>query len=163
MAEILEIDQMLPQAYEPLRQNKWILEWDGIDQYTVRAFARPNLSFGEVVLEYINTKRYFQGKFEWQTVSLTLIDPIAPSATQKIMEWVRAGYENVTGRTGYKEMYVAKNFKLKMLDGPGAVVQMWEFINPFPTSVDFGTLDYGTPDPAQIVITLRYDSAILKF
>lgn len=163
MAEILEVNQMIAPAFEPKRQNRWIVVWDGIDTYTLRNFARPNLNMGEVVIDYINTKRYFTGKFEWQTISMTLNDPIAPSQAQKMMEWVRLAYENVTGRAGYKEMYTAKNFRLKLLDPPGSVVEEWEFVNIWPQSVDFQGLDMASAEVAQIAVTLRFDQALMRY
>lgn len=165
MAEILEIGQMIPPAYEPKRAFRWLLEWDGIDAYTARSFARPSLQFEETPIDYMNVKRYYQGKFSWNTLDLTLNDPIAPSQAQKVMEWVRLGFENVTGRMGYKEFYTAKNFKLKMLDGPGAVVEMWDFINVWPVSVNFNStgLDYSSSEVMQVQMTLRFDQAVQTF
>lgn len=163
MAELLDTNRMLAPAFEGQRQNRWIIEWEGLDAWTAKSFARPSISFGEVPVHYINSIRYYQGKFEPQTLSLSLYDPIVPSASQKVMEWVRLSYEQLTGRAGYKEFYTARGFKLKMLDGPGAVVQQWDFINLFITAVNFGTLDYASADMAMVELTLRYDSFIMQF
>lgn len=154
---------MLPPAFEPKRQNKWVLDWEGLDAWYLRTFARPNFNLNEVVVDYINTKRYFQGKFEWQTLQMVLNDPIIPSAAQKVMEWVRKGYENVTGRAGYKEAYTAKDFSIKMLDPTGVVVELWKFYNVFPTTVDFSALDYTNAEVATITITIRFDYAVLMY
>lgn len=163
MPEILEVSQLLPIAYEPKRQNKWVLEWDGIDAYTIKTFARPQMNLNEIVIDYINMKRYYTGKFEFQTASFTLVDPIAPSQAQKVMEWVRLAHENMTGRDGYKEFYTAKNFKLKLLDPPGAVVELWDFTSAFPTSVNFGSLDYSSAEVATVEVTIRFDGVELMF
>ena len=163
MAEILEDSQMLLPAFELKRENRWVLEWDGIDSYLVRQFARPQANMGEVTLDFINGKRYFQGKFEWSTSQFVLTDPITPSQAQKVMEWVRLGFENITGRAGYKEFYTAKNFKLKLLDPVGAVVEQWDYINAFLSSVDFGSLDYTSAEPTKVTCTIRFDMAIHQF
>jgi hypothetical protein len=163
MPEILEVSQMIPPAYEPKRQNRWILEWDGIDAYAIRSFARPSLQFDEIVVDFVNTKRYYQGKFSWSTVDLVLNDPIAPSQAQKVMEWVRLGFENLTGRAGFKEFYTAKNFKLKMLDPAGSVVELWDFIGCMVMNANFNSLDYTSAEIAQVNVTLRFDMAILSY
>lgn len=163
MAEILPVTTMIAPAFEPKRQNRWVVEYEGIDAWTLKTFARPNLSFGEVVVDYINTKRYFQGKFEWQTIEMTLYDPIVPSAAQKVMEFVRLGYENISGRAGYKDFYTAKNFKVKLLDPPGAVIEEWDLINLWLLSANFNTLDYASPEIMNVSCTFRYDAAILQY
>ncbi len=163
MAQLLDVTTMMAPSYEPKRNNRWVLQWDGIPGFILKTFARPSLNFNEVVIDYINTKRYFQGKFEWQSLSIVTQDPIVPSAAQNFMEWVRLGYENISGRVGYKDLYAAKNFSLQMLDGPGAVVEQWDFINIFPTSVNFGTLDYASAEIATVECTLRFDSVLLSY
>jgi hypothetical protein len=42
-------------------------------------------------------------------------DPIGPSATQAIMEWVRLHSESITGRQGYAAGY-KRPVELEMLD-----------------------------------------------
>lgn len=160
--EILSVQQLIPPPYEPLRQNRWIVEWAGLDAWNIRTFSRPGWDLGEIVLDFINTKRYYQGKFTPQTTEITMTDPIVPSASQKVEEWVRLGHEQATGRAGYKNYYAGKNFKLKMLDGPGAVVQRWDFFNIFPTSVNYGTLDMASPEAMVINATLRWDNCLLQ-
>ena len=46
---------MLGVSYEPLRKFRWILGIDGIDAYTLKTAARPQLTFDEIVIDYINT------------------------------------------------------------------------------------------------------------
>jgi hypothetical protein len=50
-------------------------------------------------------------------------DPIGPSATQAIMEWVRLHSES-TGRQGYAAGY-KRPVELEMLDPTGVVVEKW--------------------------------------
>lgn len=158
--EILEIQDLIPPALEPKRAHRWIIEWAGINAFQCKTFGRPSGSFGEIVIDYINTKRYWQGKWEWKQLTLGLVDYIAPSAAQKCMEWIRLGYENVTGRAGYKEFYAAKNFKLKVLDPAGAVIERWDFFNIFPVDLDNGGLDYSSAEPLMCNVTLRFDIAV---
>jgi len=163
MAEILQVQQMMAPAFEPKRQNRWVLEWDGLDAYTLKTFARPSRNNNEIVVDYLNTKRYYTGKHEWQPIEMTLYDPIVPSAAQRVEEWSRLCYEGITGRAGYKEFYTARNFKLKLLDPPGGVIEQWDFINAFPTAINYGPLDYASAEITMITMTVRFDEAILQF
>ena len=161
-AEIIDINDLVANDYEPLRQHRWILGIDrkDLDAFTARSWSRPHIGMGEIVIDYINDKRYLAGKAEPQTMTLVLNDPISPSASQKVMEWINATYETLSGRAGYAAIY-KKRIYLKMLDPAGVVAQTWELIGTWINDVDFGTLDYATADPVQITLTLRFDKAVI--
>lgn len=162
MPETLDVNSLLANTYEPLRKFRWILQIDGVDAYTLKTAARPQLTFDETVIDYINTKRYVSGKQTWNPIAITTHDPIAPSASQKIMDWVRINYEPLTGRMGYASYY-KKNISLKLLDPQGTVVQLWDIIGAWPQDVNFGDLDYASSDNTEISFTLRFDNAILQY
>jgi len=160
--ETLEVSSMLANAYEPKRKFRFILEIDGIDAFTVESTARPHLSFDTVEIHYINARRYLAGKMAWATIGLTLNDPIAPSAAQKVMQWVNLAYEAITGRAGYASFY-KKDIVLKMLDPIGDVVERWTLKGTWITDADFTDLNYTTSDVAQVTLTLQYDNAVLEY
>jgi hypothetical protein len=162
MAETLEVGSLLANTYEPKRKFRWILQIRGIDAYTLKTAARPQLTFDEVVMDYINTKRYVSGKQTWGPIAITTHDPIAPSAAQKVMDWVRLNYEPLTGRMGYATFY-KQDIVLKLLDPQGTVVEYWDIIGAWPQDVNFGDLDYATSDNTEISFTLRFDNAILQY
>ena len=114
MATPLEINAMLADAYEPLRANRWIFSFDDdtLPAFLARSISKPSGSVGEIAIDYMNTKRYLAGKFEWNNMTISLYEPIAPSAAQKVMEWVRLSYENISGRAGYAAFY-KKDFSIK--------------------------------------------------
>lgn len=162
MAETLDISQMLANDYEPKRKFRWILEIDGIDAFTARTASRPKHAFEETIVDFINTKQYFAGKNTWEAIPIELVDPISPSASQKVMQWLRLIHDTPTGRMGYKSMY-AKNFSLKLLGPVGDVVEKWNFINGWPNNPDFGELDYKDSEVVTVKFNLRFDEARLEF
>lgn len=162
MAEILETNTMLANTYEPKRKFRWLMEIQGIDAFTLKTASRPQVTFEETVIDYINTKRYVAGKGAYSPLNITLQDPIAPSAAQKVMQWVRLAYEVQTGRMGYATMY-KKDFSLKMLDPQGAVIEQWDVKGAWIQDVNFSDLDYASSDNAEISLVVRYDSAIHLF
>lgn len=162
MAEILETNQMLANAYEPKRKFRWTMEIDGIDAFTLKTGARPQMTFEETVIDYINTKRYVAGKMAYSPLNLTLQDPIAPSAAQKVMQWLRLCYEVITGRGGYASMY-KRDFSLKMLDPQGAVIEQWDIKGAWIQDTNMGELDYASSDNAEVSMVIRYDAAIHLF
>ena len=162
MAEVLDVQQMMADTFEPKRKFRWVIAINGIDAFTAKVTARPQITFDETVIDYMNVKRYLSGKGTWQPMPLTLYDPIVPSAAQKVTEWIRLNFENVTGRMGYAQFY-KKTINLKLLDGVGAVVEDWELQGVWIQDANYGDLDYAVSDPTEIALTLRYDQAILLY
>jgi hypothetical protein len=115
-----------------------------------------------VEIPFLNTSTYVIGRFRWESISVTFRDPIGPSATQALMEWVRLHSESVTGRQGYAAGY-KKDVELEMLDPTGVVVQKWILQGTQLNDADFGSLDYSSNDLADITCTLRFDRAINVF
>lgn len=162
MAEILTAQQLLADAFEPKRKNRWILSINGIDAFTAKMASRPQLVHEETVIHYINQQRTLSGKGTWQPLNVTLHDPIVPSASQKVLEWARLNWENVTGRMGYSSFY-KKSINLKLLDGPGAVVEDWEIQGAWIQDMNFNDLDYSVSDAVEISLVIRFDQAILLY
>ena len=91
-----------------------------------------------------------------------MYDPIVPSASQAVMEWVRLSHESVTGRDGYSDFY-KKNVTFNLLGPVGDVIEEWQLVGAYIQSASFGDLDWATSDPVEITLTLRYDYAVLQF
>ena len=162
MAETLSVTDMLPNKFEPKRQFRWVLAIEGIDAFIVKTATRPNIAIEELEIPYINHKRYVAGKASFETLSITLHDPIAPSGAQQVMEWVRTHFESVSGRAGYADFY-KRDIQLKMLDPVGTVVELWDIRGAFLTAADFGSLDYSTNEASEISLTVRYDQCVLQY
>ena len=136
---------------------------DGIPAYLIKKIQRPQISFGEVVLDHINVKRKLKGKANWENITCDLYDPITPSGAQAVMEWVRLSHESVTGRDGYSDFY-KKELKINVLGPVGDVVSEWILKGAFITSTNFGEYSWDSPDTAvNIQVTVAIDYAVLNF
>ena len=162
MAEVLEFNKMFYTEFEPKMKNRYIMEIQGIQAYLVKAAARPSINFETVKLDHINTYRKLQGKGEWQDITITLYDPIVPSAAQAVMEWVRLGHESLTGRRGYADFY-KKNIDFYMLGPVGDKIEQWKLKGAFIQAANFGDVSFDSNEPATIELTLSYDYAVLEF
>ena len=110
----------------------------------------------------MNSRRYLAGKLEWDTISIGLYDPIAPSAAQRVMEWIRLCYETLSGRAGYAAFY-KKDFNLQLLDPVGAIVEEWAIKGAWITDATFGDLDMASADPVTVDIVVRPDSVAFLY
>ena len=162
MPELLEPQDIMFTPFEPKLKNRFIFQIDGIPAYIIKTAARPSIEFEEVEINHMNVKRYVKGKGAWAEISLTLYDPVVPSAAQAVMEWVRLSHESVTGRDGYSDFY-KKEITFQVLGPVGDVVEEWTLKGAFIQTANFGDLDFSSSDPAEITLTLRYDYAILQY
>ena len=162
MADLL---MKMPIPYEPKRQNRFIMRFPstlGINEWFVETAARPSISIGATEIQFLNTSTYVAGRFKWNPINVKFRDPIGPSASQALMEWVRLCAESVTGRMGYAAGY-KKNVDLEMLDPTGVVVEKWILQGTFLTDVNFDSLGYSDDALATISATLRPDRCILVY
>ena len=162
MAELASANDIMFTPFEPKLKNRFIMNIDGIPAYVIKTANRPQITFDEVELNHMNVKRYVKGKGAWQTLQITLYDPIVPSAAQAVMEWVRLGHESVTGRDGYSDFY-KKDCTFNVLGPVGDIIEEWTLKGAWIQDASFGDLDFGSSDPVDITVTLRYDYAILQF
>ena len=162
MAETLSVTEMIPNKFEPKRKNRWVFAIEGIDAFILKTASRPSFTIGEQEINFINAKRYVAGKMTFDSMSVTLHDPIAPSGAQQVMEWIRTHYESVSGRAGYADFY-KRDCQLKMLDPVGTVVELWDIKGAFLTNANFGDLSYDAEDPADISLTIRFDNCVLQY
>ena len=162
MAELLSADDVFFTPFEPKLKNRFVMIIDGIPGYLIKTAARPQITFEEVPLDHLNIKRYVKGKGEWQEMQITLYDPVVPSAAQAVMEWVRLSHESVTGRDGYSDFY-KKDLTFQVLGPVGDIVEEWSLKGAWIKDAQFGDMDFGSSDPAEITLALRYDYAILQF
>ncbi len=164
MPQPFETNTMLSDAYEPKRGNRWLFRFSDevLPSFVAKSASRPSGSMESVPIEYLNQKRYLAGKFEWNTITLSLYDPIAPSSMQRVMEWVRLCHETISGRDGYAAFY-KKDFNLILLDPVGTPVEEWNIKGAFIQEFTAGDLDMSSSDPLTIDLTIRMDSCILLY
>ena len=154
-----------PLEYEPLRKNRFLMRFPsdlGIQEWWVSNASRPTITNSETEIPFLNTSTWVVGRYVWEAISITLRDPIGPSASQAVMEWVRLASESVTGRQSYAVSY-KRDLQIELLDPTGVAVSLWIIKNAMPTTVSFGDLSYDDDSLATIEITIRPDYCILAF
>lgn len=154
-----------PVTYELLRKNRFLLRFPsdlGIQEWWVSNCSRPSIKQAAVEIPFMNTSNYVIGRYNWEEINVTLRDPIGPSASQAVMEWVRLHSESATGRQGYAVAY-KRDLILEMLDPTGTAISQWIIKEAMLTSVKFSELDYSGDEIATIELTLRPFYCILAF
>lgn len=162
MPELLDPQEIMFTSFEPKVANRFIMYVDGIPAYLINAASTPQPSFGEITLDHINVKRKLKGKAVWADVTISLYDPIVPSAAQAVMEWIRLSHEAVTGRDGYSDFY-KKDLTFNALGPVGDKVGQWTLKGAWIKDANFGSYDWATEDAIKVEVVLAYDFAILDY
>lgn len=155
----------MPIPFEPKRKNRWVLRFPqelGIQEFWLVSASRPSLTIGEVEIPLFNTSTYVAGRFNWETIDVTMRDGIGNSTMQTVMEWIRLCAESVTGRMGYAAGY-KKNVELEMLDPTGVVVEKWVIEGAWISVMNGGDLAMDDDSLAEVQVTLRPDRCILVY
>ena len=58
MADIIDPSEIMFTPFEPKVKNRFIMYIEGIPAYLIKAANRPQITFEEIALDHINTKRY---------------------------------------------------------------------------------------------------------
>jgi len=160
----VEQGNLLWASWEPKVANRFVmtLEGAGVPSYLVKVAARPQVSFGDVDIHYINQRRRFKGKAEWNDIELTLYDPVTSDGQQAVWNWLRVHHDAQTGVDGYAADY-KKDVYIDTLAPDGYILETWTLHQAFINNVNFGatTFDWESSDPLTISVTLRYDWATM--
>ena len=166
-----------PNIPAPKRNYRWLLFLGGIPQWICKKVTKPAVSLTEAEHTYLNHKFYYPGRVAWQTIDVTLVDPVSPDAVQTLDNIIiNSGYNppenhNAT-KTITKSMATDALGKVVIQQlgvepaNPGSnavkVVEEWQLYNAWVKDVKYGELDYTSDDLTEITLTLRYDYAKLN-
>lgn len=125
MTEVLDVTQMIPNRFEPIRRFRWLFEIDGIDAFLMKTLKFPRI-------------RKSGDEVEVENIAFELYDAISPSGAKQVYKWAEEGGERTAS--------------LKLIDPIGAVVEKWTFEGLEFVSADLGELDYSISEPVTITV-----------
>jgi hypothetical protein len=159
---VLDPNEIFFTPFEPKQKNRFILYVDGFPSYMIKGLGAINVQQEAIELNHINVQRFVKGKSKWQTVQLTLFDPITPSGAQAVMEWVRLHHESVTGRDGYSDFY-KKDLYVNVLGPVGDIISEWVLKGSIITDANFGEYSYDDDGAIELTMTIQPDYCVLNF
>ena len=62
--ETLDVTSMLPNQFEPLMGNRFVLLIEGIDSFLLKTATAPSYKTEEIKMSWVNATRYLAGKTE---------------------------------------------------------------------------------------------------
>ena len=156
---------------EPKRAYRWLMRINSIEEWIVKKVTKPGFDITETSHQFLNHTFYYPGRVEWQTIDVTLVDPVAPDTTALLSTMVeRSGYHVPNQADPGQWVTLSKNsgvssigkIQIEQINAKGQEVESWTLVNPWIKSLKFGDLDYSSDDMVEITMTLRYDWAKLN-
>ena len=165
-------------SLEPKRQHRWTMHLNGVaglESYVIKKVAKPSFTINESTHDYFGHKFYYPGQVSWETVEVTLVDPINPDASAALNQvLIASGYRTPETREGSLLATVSKAASVAALgptvtinqydskpDGTNTVIETWQLHNPWIKEVKFGDLAYDSDEMVEISLTIRFDWATL--
>jgi hypothetical protein len=148
------------------RKYRWTLRIDRncqgyIPEHFVKLAARPSLTVEETEINYLHGKMWIPGKGTWETITVTYYDiGLAGEGMTQLFSWLASVYDFTNPQTLYQASTAVGygcQGTLMLYDGSGVPMEIWTLKNMWPTSVNFGELDYSSSEEATIELTLRYN------
>lgn len=152
---------MMYTPFEPKVAFRHKLLIDGLTAYTCKASNTPSIDNGEIVVDYINVDFKVKGKSRWQDITVTLYDPVTPSAAAEVHDWIKAHHNSSTGIDGFAFQEYKKDITLMILDPHGSPVEVWDIKGAFINSAKWGDMDWASDEAKMIELNLKYDWAVL--
>ena len=133
-----------------------------IPQHFVRLGARPQLDIEEQEINFLNAVTWIPGKARWQPLTVTYHD-VADGQMAPLYNWVATVYNFMQPATlpMSEKCGWAGTVIIRMFDGCGTILETWNLFSAWPTSINFGDLDYADSDTSTIELTIRYSEARL--
>jgi hypothetical protein len=134
-----------------------------IPVWFVKIGARPQLDIEEQEVNFLNAVTWIPGKARWQPLTITYYD-VADGLLAPLYNWVASVYNHqqpATLRMSEKCGWAGTAI-ISMYDGCGTRLETWALTSCWPTSINFGDLDYADSDIATIELTIRYSEAMMQ-
>ena len=157
---------------DPKRKFRFVVSLlgygNGAAKWYAKTVTKPKFSITETAHSYLNHKFYYPGRTEWQTVDVTLVDPLQPDAMATTMAIIQAaGYhpprnaDDMSTMSKQRATSALQGVVIEQLDSDGNAVETWTLKNAFITNVDTQDLSYEADELSEISLTIRYDWAVL--
>tara|TARA_R100000234_G_scaffold120046_1_gene105088 strand:+ start:2990 stop:3589 length:600 start_codon:yes stop_codon:yes gene_type:complete len=160
---------------EPKRQFRFLVSIPNMSdaaQFYARSVSKPAFTVTQAQHKFLNHTFYYPGKVEWNTVTVSLVDPVSPDATGDILSILRrSGYNvpsNLDATSGNESLSTIGKGNanaalgevvIRALDEDGNFLEEWRLNNPFIVGVSFNNYDYSGEELSTVDLELRYDWA----
>lgn len=162
---------------DPKRQHRWLVditapEVSGMISYVAKKVNKPKMTVGEAEHKFINHTFYYPGGITYDPISITLVDPANPHATQALYDLLQVSGYRIPGdiqeiAPGQPDISTISKRRgtgalgscvISQVDGDGNEVEKVTLNNAWIKSVDFGgELSYESEGLMEVTLEVRFD------
>jgi len=162
---------------DPKRNYRWVVYVNDIPAYTLKKVTKPSYAISETEHKFLNHSYYYPGRVTWNTISMTLADPVDVDMAMTVTNIIRTsgyipamGYPGTGEKNGWLETMskskavnaLGNELRIESIDDMGKMIETWKLINPWIKDVKYGELDYESDDLTNVEIEIRYDWASIE-
>lgn len=128
-------------------------------------FARPTVTFEEMLVPIYNSTIKLAGKHSWGDITCTLRDDASGQITRLVGEQLQKQLDFAEQASAAAGIDYKFTTTLQILDGGNgtaepAVLEQWEMYGCYLKEVNYGDLNYGTSEPVTVSMSISYDNAM---
>lgn len=133
----------------------------------VKVAKRPSLEVEETEINFLNAKTWIPGKGAWEQITVTYYDVavINGQGNEELWSWLASVYNYIDNdaltQSSVRRCYSGTGI-CTLYDGCGNELEEWRLFDCWPTSVNFGELDYSSSEEVTIEVQLRYSNVKYK-
>jgi len=162
-----------PTLKDPKRKFRFTVQFQGINAaqggallWYAKTAAKPSFTIASSEHKYLNHTFYYPGSVTWNTISVTMVDPVEPDVTATLSDIiVGSGYSPPNDANSLGTMSKAKaagalgRVIITQIDSNGSPLETWTLWNAYIKDVKYGDLEYGGDDLTEATVELQYDWA----
>jgi hypothetical protein len=126
---------------------------------------RPSVNFNPFALDIYNSKVYMQGKPEWQETTINLRDDATGLVARLVSEQIQRQFDFMEQSSAASAGDYKFAMRYEVLDGGNGqnpvILETWDLEGCQISQADWGDMNYGSNEAAQIALTIRFDNAAL--
>jgi hypothetical protein len=128
-------------------------------------FTRPSVTFENIDLPIYNSTIKLAGKYSWGDLTCNLRDDAGGNVSRLVGEQLQKQLdfaEMSSAASGIDYKFLTR---FEVLDGGNGVnepvaLETWEIYGCYLQGVNYGDMNYGTNEAAQIALTIKFDNAV---
>jgi hypothetical protein len=131
----------------------------------VISFARPEVSFEEIMVPIYNSTLKLAGKHSWGDIAVEMRDDAGGNVQKRVGEQLQKQMDFMEQASAAAGIDYKFTTRCEVLDGGNGnstpvVLETWELYGCYLKSVNYNDLNYGTSEAVTITMTLSFDNAL---
>ena len=131
----------------------------------VISFARPEVSFEEIMVPIYNSTLKLAGKHSWGDLAVEMRDDAGGTVQKRVGEQLQKQMDFMEQASAAAGIDYKFTTRCEVLDGGNGnstpvVLETWELYGCYLKSVNYNDLNYGTSEAVTITMTLSFDNAL---